>query len=372
MTPITRLLAATMLAVASISLGDAGPAYAQNAPKPKKQPKPDSLKKPVDSIKTPLLYTSEKLLPVTLTANFKALRGDKGETVPYRAATISWTGDDGKQLTVPLRAKTHGIWRLKHCDTPPLRLNFADKDTKGTIWHNVDKPKFVSVCKDRDSYEQYVLQEMQLYRIYQLLTPASHRVRAMRVTYVDSATGKVELTRYAFAFEDPDKLAARFGGKLIKTKGATADDLDPEASAITYLFEYMIGNTDFSFNGLHNGELLQKPNGTPLVPIAYDFDFSGAVNTQYATVDPKLSVRRVRDRLYRGYCDFNAEVLPATKLFIDKKAAIYGLYKDDLGKLMDPKIVDETLSWFDEFYESISTPRRLENDLLGACLGTRR
>ena len=47
---------------------------------------------------------------------------------------------------------------------------------------------------------------------------------------------------------------------------------------LAFLFEYFIGNTDFSFNGLHNGELVLRPNGAPLTPIGYDFDFSGAVN----------------------------------------------------------------------------------------------
>ncbi|MEO7455694.1 MAG: hypothetical protein ABIY52_05485 [Gemmatimonadaceae bacterium] len=366
----------TLTRAAVIAVLCAAPAlHAQDkAKKPKKEAKPDSLKTPgakADSLKPPPLFTSEKPLVVTFTTNVKQLRDDKGDTSPYRAATMTYTGDDGKPVVVPMRAKTHGIWRLKHCDFPPVRLNISNKDAKGTVFHDAEKPKFVSTCKDRDSYEQLVLQEMQLYRIYQLLTPVSHRVRTLRVSYADSASGKVEATRYGFIFEDPDKLADRFNGKMLKTKGAGPDDLDPEQSGLVYLFQYLIGNTDFSFNGLHNGEMILRPDGSPLLPVAYDFDFSGAVNAPYATVDPRLAVKRVRDRLFRGYCAHSAELPLAAGKFLAKKDAIYALYHDDLGKLMDERVVRETLAWYDDFFDAISTPRKLEQTVTSQCVGNR-
>ena len=133
---------------------------------------------------------------------------------------MAYAGADGKTVTVPMRAKTHGIWRLKNCVIPPIRLNVSNKEAKHTLFHDMQKPKMVSVCRKNDGYEQYVLKEMQLYRIYQTITPISHRVRTLRVTYTDSASGNVEATRYAFLFEDPDELAARLGGEMTKTKGA--------------------------------------------------------------------------------------------------------------------------------------------------------
>jgi hypothetical protein len=215
-----------------------------------------------------------------------------------------------------------------------------------------------------------VLQEMQLYRIYQVLTPVSHRVRTLRITYVDSASGKPDAVRYGFVFEDPDEMADRLGGKLMKVKGAMPDDIDPERLAVAYLFEYLIGNTDFSFNGLHNGELIAKADATLLLPVAYDFDFSGAVNAPYATVDPRLAVKRVRDRLYRGYCVLTPEMPAAIAQFKQKKDAIYALYRDDVGKLLDEKVVRETLEWFDDFYRTIGDERDTAG-MLRTCVGPR-
>jgi hypothetical protein len=347
-------------------------AAAQKDAKPKTK-KSDSLgtKKPKgDAAVTPPLFTSEQPLEVTLTTNLKQLRRDKDEKSPYRAATLSYMGSDGKTVTVPVRAKTHGIWRLKHCDLPPIRLNISNKEAKGTLFYDLQKPKMVSVCRDKKDYEQYVLQEMQLYRVYQVLTPKSHRVRTLHLTYADSATGKPEVVRYAFLFEDPDELADRLGGTMIKTRGAGPDDIDPQQAATAFLFQYLIGNTDFSFGGLHNGELVMKPDGSPAVPIAYDFDFSGAVNTPYATVDPRLFVKRVRDRLFRGYCTLKEETPAAVALFKEKKDAIYALYSDDVGKLLDPGIVRETLDYYNDFYDTIKSERGVDM-MFRTCAGPR-
>jgi hypothetical protein len=123
----------------------------------------------------------------------------------------------------------------------------------------------------------------------------------LRMTYADSATGKVEATKYAFVIEDPAHLASRLGGKVLKAQGATPDDLDPQVATISYLFQYMIGNTDFSVSGLHNAELVAMPTGTNL-PIAYDFDYSGAVDASYAAPDPSLPISSVRQRLCSCFC----------------------------------------------------------------------
>ena len=342
---------------------------AQDTKKPKvpKEAKPPK----TGEATVPPLFASETPLAVTFTVNFDKLRGDKSQTSPWRSATLSYLGADGKTVTVPMRAKTHGIWRLAHCALPPIRLNVSNKDAKGTLFHDVQKPKMVSVCKNQDSYEQLVLKEAQLYRVYQTLTPRSHRVRTLRVTYTDSASGKVEATRYAFLFEDPDELAARLGGLMTKTKGAVADDMEPDALALAYVFEYFIGNLDFSFNGLHNTELVLKKDGGLATPIVYDFDFSGAVNAPYATVDPQFRSKRVVERVFRGYCAILNAYPAAIETFQKKKDAIYALYRDDVGKLMEPGIVKAALAYYDDFYDEIKTPRDAESNILKRCLGPR-
>ncbi len=362
-----RLAMAAALAVLVAMQPAIGHAQDQKKPKAPKEAKPPK----TGDATVPPLFASETPLAITFTANFDKLRGDKSQTSPWRPATMSYLGADGKTVTVPMRAKTHGIWRLAHCALPPIRLNVSNKDAKGTLFHDVQKPKMVSVCKNQDSYEQLVLKEAQLYRVYQTLTPLSHRVRTLRVTYTDSASGKVEATRYAFLFEDPDELAARLGGLMTKAKGAVPEDMEPDALATAYLFEYFIGNLDFSFNGLHNTELVIKKDGSLATPIVYDFDFSGAVNAPYATVDPQFRSKRVVQRVFRGYCAILNAYPAAIDHFQKKKDAIYALYRDDVGKLMEPGIVKEALSYYDDFYDEIKTPRDAESNILRNCVGPR-
>lgn len=319
--------------------------------------------------KLPPLFTSEKPIAVTLTMNIKAVRKDRGADAPYHAATMSYTDSAGTVVTVPMRARTRGIWRLKNCDFPPLRLKVSDKVTKKTIFHDLGEPKLVNFCRNNDTYEQYILQEFMLYRIYQLLTPVSHHVRLLKVSYADSATGKVEATRYGFISEDPAQVAERMNGTILKEKGADSDDLDPAHSSIAFLFQYMIGNTDFSFGGLHNAELIRTNTGD-MLPIAYDFDYAGAINTSYATPDPRLRIKSVRERQFRGYCAFMAEYPKALPIFNEKKPAIYALYADPLGQLLSPRAVKETLSYFDDFYKDIATPKDAQRKIFDDCVKT--
>ena len=325
-----------------------------------------------DSVKAVKFFQSESPIAVTLTTNIKRLRGDRPDkdgNPPWRSATLAYTGDEGS-VTVPVRVRTRGIWRLKNCEFPPVRFNFSNSATKKTIFHGLDKPKLVSYCRDDDTYEDYMLQEFQLYRIYHVLTPASHAVRLLRVTYVDSASGKKQTTRYAFVEEDPAAMAERLHGRLLKLTGAKPDDLDPLHDATVGVFQYMIGNTDFALGALHNAELFATANGE-YWPIVYDFDFSGAVNARYATVDPRLRIRHVRDRLYRGSACPSTSYPKVFELFNAKKDAIYALYRDSIGKLMHPGDVDETLHYFDDFYKTINDPKSARDEIEDSCLGTK-
>ena len=312
------------------------------------------------------LFTDEAPLTLTFTANLGRLRRDRDPSPPWREAVITYA-DSSATVEVPLKVRTRGIWRLHNCDFPPIRLDFKKSEAKQTEFAKLDKPKLVTYCKDSDDYEQYVLQEFQLYRVYNLLTRYSHRVRLAKISYADSGSGKVLATRYGFIEEEPDGLANRVGGMLVKGQGAGPSELDMKGAAIFFVFQYMIGNTDWSVAGQHNVELVTSDSGD-YMPIAYDFDFSGAVNARYATTDPRLSIRRVRDRLYRGYCLPNEVYAPTFALFLAKKDSIYALYRDSIGQLLKGNRVKETLEYFDDFYHTISDGAYAKHEIMDRCL----
>ena len=351
----------------------AAPATAQDKKAPKKK-KPDTgvstPKKLFDTTGVAEFYRTTDPLEVTLTFNVNKLRRDKGDNPQWHMATLTYTPPNASApVTLPIKVRTRGIWRRNNCDFPPIFLNFSGKEAKESIFKGLDQPKLTSVCRDEPGYEQYVLQEYQLYRIDRLLTPNSHAARLLHVTYTDSATGKPTMTRYGFLLEETDAIAARQHGKIMKLKGATVDDLVAQDAALAGVFQYLIGNTDWSISGLHNAELLSVGNTGDVVPIVYDFDFSGAVNTRYATPDPRLRIRTVRQRIYRGYCVPDTVYTPVFALFNAKKDSIYALYSDKIGALLEPKITKETLEYFDEFYKTINNPRDAKNEIIQSCLG---
>jgi hypothetical protein len=224
-----------------------------------------------------------------------------------------------------------------------------------------------NACRNDAAYEQYVLQELQLYRAYQLLTPYGHAARAVRVAWVDSATGRTVGTRYGFFLEDRDALAARLRGAWMKAEGAIASDLAPGHRAVMGVFEYLIGNTDFLVSALHNVSLLAAASGD-IIPVPFDFDYAGAVNAPYAVPNPVLRIRTVRDRLFRGPCADPAEFDSAFALFAARRAAMSALYDDTVGQLLRRDVVRDTRRYFDEFYRVIADRALARAEIDGRCV----
>ena len=317
---------------------------------------------------------------MTLTVNFKKVSEtclgrttiafgscqDKLDAAPWVPATVTYV-DSGATVTLPARVRARGVSRLRLCDlAPPLWVDFKSADTKKRVFDRLNRFKLVMPCKAPPEFERYAIEEYNLYRLHSLMTPASHLTRMIRLTVVDSASKKVEFTRYAFAVEDVDELAARLGGKKITTSGTTAADLQIHQAALVGVLQYMIGNTDFSIYALHNAELIGV-KGT-VFSIANDFDQAGVIAAPYAKPDPRLGITSVTQRLYRGLCvppDTIARVLADLR---DKRTAIAALYSDEIGKLIGDNGAKESIKWFDDFYTQMADPNVVKREILDKCL----
>ena len=312
-------------------------------------------------------FDRPELVRFTLTADIRQLRADTADEAPTREATVSFRDSTGRTITIPVKVRTHGRWRLLHCEFPPLSITFPPDHVAGTPFDGLARARLTSYCKDHPAYEQFILQELQLYRIYQLLTPYGHVSRALQITYVDAANGRTKTTRYAFFIDERDAVATRNNSALLKAKGATGSDLEPYHRALMGVFEYMIGNTDFLVSELHNAFLLGTTQGE-MIPVPYDFDYSGAVNTPYATPNPVLSIRNVRQRLFRGFCADPAEFGKVFMLMNERKKAIYRLYDDQIGKLLRLDVANDTRKYFDEFYRIINNRELAQMEIMSRCL----
>jgi hypothetical protein len=312
------------------------------------------------------LFAGEDPLQLTVTADFKTVTKDRDDNSTKRyPATIAVAGEGstGAPLSVKLGTRGHTRLRRATCTFVPLRVEFPP-DAAGTVFEGQKTLKLVTHCRDVDDYEQYVLREYLVYKVFNLLTPRSFRARLAKISYVDTSTGKPLTTRYGFFLEDDDDVARRTGGRTVSLPNALFKDLDQESLTLTMLFEYMIANTDVSIVRLHNIRLIQDPTRA-LYPVPYDFDYSGLVDTRYAIPAPKLELKTVRDRLYRGPCLSEAELEPILEKFRARKADIMKLYAAQPD--LDKGYRRAGAEFLDEFYTIIERKDRARRALVDGC-----
>ncbi|HLF13075.1 MAG TPA: hypothetical protein VJA26_17880, partial [Gammaproteobacteria bacterium] len=135
--------------------------------------------------------------------------GDAPASLVYKAA-------DGREQHIDVSVRARGRWRqdTAACRLPALFVFFSESAASGTPFAGEKMLPLTTHCRETPSaYEQYVLKEYLAYRIYNLLTDKSLRVRLARITYRD--TGSSESTqRYGFFTEHFDSLAARHDAQV--------------------------------------------------------------------------------------------------------------------------------------------------------------
>jgi hypothetical protein len=249
------------------------------------------------------LFEDDSPLEIELTGPLWSLAKNKKERKEWPFHLRSET----LELDFLLRAR--GNSRMRICDFPPLRFNFKNTDTAGTVFEGQEKLKLVTLCRKNDRSEDDVLEEYAAYRIFGLLSDVSFRVRLVHITYKDTDDRIKEKyrTSYGFLIEPQDQLASRVDGSLSEIPAVSLQRLDKHQAALVYIYQYLIGNTDWSFvaadgdeSCCHNIKLIKI--GSKQFPVPYDFDLAGIVNASYARPDQSLKIKKVSQRLYRGFC----------------------------------------------------------------------
>lgn len=310
-------------------------------------------------------FASDSVVAITIRADLRTLFRDRNpDTSIWREGTLGWT-DAGGPRTVRVRLRTRGIFRLRHCNVPPIRLRFDGDSVRGTPWEGLRRPKLATHCMDRDDYEQYVLQEYAIYKVLRHLTPAGYSARLVRVTWEDAAGGMRPVTRYGFITEDPDRFAERMGGAMVDSAGVRFSRLPPLNAAFVGTFEYFIANTDWSLLGQHNIELLR--HGDSLMAVPYDFDWSGTIGASYARPAAQLPIRNVRERIWRGMCQPLTALEPVFVRFEAARDSINAVYRAVPG--LEPRLAERAVRFYDDFYRAIADrPRFMRRVVEPDCI----
>lgn len=312
------------------------------------------------------LFRSTEPVTMWLQSDFKTVFKDRDSMSTKRfPAGMRWLGGKGDTLRTDVQLATRGHYRLRTCSVLPLKVYFDREKTKGSEFGGQGSIKLTGHCQKAEQYAQNAYVEYAVYGMYNALTPISLKARLSTINWEDPKDPGFTVTRPGFWTEEDDDMAARNRGKVIMQTGGNAAEMDPWQMALTDVFQYMIGNTDFSLSYLHNIRIIQTDTSINYFPMAYDFDWSGIVDAPYAKPDYRLPIKRVTERLYRGGCHPPELLGKVFAHFKEKKPAIYGTMTEIKG--LSAERLKEATEYLDEFYKTMEDERGLRREVKRVC-----
>ena len=254
------------------------------------------------------LFEEDSVLDVTLRGPLSTVIADKRDRAE-QAFSLSLNG-----TTYSVAIRIRGNSRVRACPFPPLRLSFRESSLGGTDLDGERTLKLVTHCRNGSERSQdSVLNEYAAYRVFQLISANSYRVRLLSIRYedTDGKQARLQGPHYGFLIESDRSLAKRLGGTVAEVEAIRFADLDNRQTALVSIFQYFIGNNDWSLVTsenddvcCHNIDLLRL--GDKLVPIPYDFDLAALTRANYRMAG-RMNVSKRRE--YSGYCRVSTDSL---------------------------------------------------------------
>ncbi|MDX1381260.1 MAG: hypothetical protein R3233_09070 [Xanthomonadales bacterium] len=324
------------------------------------------------------LFADDDLLEVALAVDFDALcRPRETEDCDFTPTTLQYRERDGQKHSLPVSIKIRGGWRSlsRNCSVPLLWVQFDEQDVAGTLFEGQSLLPLTTHCGKglaldpmlsgirRADYEQYVLREYLGHRLYNALTDYSLRVRLLRIAYPRPGSNR-GVPHYAFFAEHFDAAAARTGTVRPERGAFDAERLDPQAAGLLALFQYMIGNTDWSIARERNTMLLVDAEGRQL-PVPYDLDMSGLVHAKYAGPAPGLPIDDVRERWFLGYCQPGTDWDALFARFDDRRAELLALADTVPGASRNS--LRSTRTFLEGFFDMLDAPDERQARIVDSC-----
>ena len=329
----------------------------------------DETKKKQKNYSSSTLFESKEPLSIEIHINKKKLFRDIGEDRKYHQAMIKYTTSENTLQEVSLKIQTRGNFRRNpdNCSMAPLRFKFPNESEENRhIFSGQKKLKLVLPCKMvGDKYQEYVILEYLVYQTYELFTEACFKTRLVNILLVDSQKSNNPLKFTGFFIEETDQMAERNNGEVKEFKKYHPEQVNREQMTMVNVFQYLIGNTDWSVEVGHNIKLLFIENQGIPYAIPYDFDWSGIISPPYAVPAPHLGLSHVAQRLYRGYLRKIEEYDPVIARFNAKKDEIYNLYQNT--EYLSERTKNATIRYINEFYQIINNPKSVKREFIDNC-----
>lgn len=296
-------------------------------------------------------FTHTEVLKLQLELNMDTLFA-KVRTNEEYPAVFRYQDAHGAWVELLSDVRARGRYRRRTCDFPPLRIDFSKKDLRARGLLDFDDLKLVTHCMNGAKGKEAVLREYLVYKLYSELTDYALRAQLVEVTYIDSKSGKKD-TKYGILLEDIDELAARQGAEECdECYGLSTVDFQQDNLRTHDMFQYMIGNVDWSLPMARNLKILRPVQGTLYTVVPYDFDFSGLVDVAYAVPNQDVGQTEVGERVYLGAARSRQELQTTIDLFRSKQEALRSRI-ENFG-LLNRRSRREMLDYLDTFYQALA------------------
>lgn len=331
------------------------PLLCQNSPDTTKKAKP---KKATENF---ALFGSDELLEVTLKFDLTGfMRKTKMEDSFDGEMNIYKGSNDSVNRKIVV--KHRGFFRYDNCSFPPVEINLKKSLYAFGDSGKVKKLKLVNHCQQGNAYDEYVLREYLVYKMFNVITDTSFRVRLLRVTYIDTKKSRKPIIQYGFFVEPKNILAERINTIALNSMNLNQKYIVPEVIDRIAIFSYMIAHWDWSVPGQHNLLLLKsmKINSDELgLAVPFDFDLTGVVNAEYAVPSEALGLKTIRERRFLGMCLGREEFETRLKEFEAKKEIIYKTVND--FPYLSQKSKNDITSFLDQFFDQLEKPKSFTN-----------
>jgi len=254
----------------------------------------------------------------------------------------------------------------------PIELNFKKTDFGYSDLNKISKLKLVPQCSAGKDKEDWVIREYLAYKLFNVLTDTSFRVRLLKVTYIDSEAKKKParpVIQYGIFIEPAYMLTARTNSIQLKTQNLNQKYIVPRIMDRMAIFNFMIGNYDWSVPGQHNVMITKSLNMDPYglaIAIPHDFDWTGLVNPTYAIPTEEIGIENVRERKFMGICRTKEVYDKELDLFLQKKPQFYQVIND--CPYIDEKTKRDITKYLDGFFDQFGGRKDLIlYNLLNTC-----
>ncbi|MEO6070490.1 MAG: hypothetical protein ABIN57_04565 [Chitinophagaceae bacterium] len=303
-------------------------------------------------------FKDDGMVTITLETDYRKMQSAKVKGV-YQPATVTLQLPDSAAIKEEIQVFARGEFRRENCAMPGIMMNF--KTPTSPKLSSLKKMKLVCGCGASVYQQQLLLTEYLIYRMYNMLTDLSFKTKLAKVVYKDERNKMKEYTQYAFFIEDVDDMAARNECKEDSKTMYLTEQTNRDVMTMVGMFQFMIGNTDWSVPNFHNVKLIKPIKDSFAMPyvVPYDFDFAGLVNAPYALPNEALGIEKVTDRLYRGFARTSEELDKMAAVFNEKKQAFTDLLRN--FDLIDKGDREVMVKYMNDFYTIINNKRKLQD-----------